>query len=73
MTGADTVDEASKGSPPGIVLLSEGLGPWCRSVRLFAHHKIVVDTRLIAHYINTTAARRAATDRRATWTTSRTQ
>jgi hypothetical protein len=26
MTGADTVDEASKGSPPGIVLLSEGLG-----------------------------------------------
>lgn len=26
MTGADTVDEASKGSPPGIVLSSDGLG-----------------------------------------------
>jgi hypothetical protein len=31
MPGADTVDEASKGSPPGIVLLSDGLGARSRS------------------------------------------
>ncbi len=31
MTGAETVDEASKGSPPGIVLLSDGLGARSRS------------------------------------------
>ncbi len=32
--------------------------PCCRTVELFSHYKIVVDMRLIAHYINTTAARR---------------
>ena len=31
MTGADTVDEANKGSPPGIVLLSDGLVARSRS------------------------------------------
>ena len=30
----------SESNMPAQVGSNDGLGPWCRSVRLFAHHKI---------------------------------